>query len=305
MSGEVDAAGIPDRSRSDHLAKADRTACAAAGPKGLDRGRVRRSRTLRRGVCGKCRPVRRAYRIGGRMPSPCGRSGLRGAQQAPRGPMRRHQGTFDPRWTLLQQALNAGHRGPGRMAAFHAPPSVQHTPKPLIHNAFARTDRLDRPSASCRLESEQLLTCAGISAALFGVVPLAEHRSRCATRCHSRMRQERPEPRSFCRPPANRENTHDASRWRSRQPRDCVSHAPPSETQSWLCLMRETQNPLCLTFAAGRDARFAMSTGSKYIAGSTDISALSQARPNRKRRQPPVAENMTSGQLRVLGIPSS
>ena len=33
----------------------------------------------------------------------------------------------------------------------HPPPSVQHTPKPLIHKVFAQSDGLNHPSASCCL----------------------------------------------------------------------------------------------------------------------------------------------------------
>ena len=35
------------------------------------------------------------------------------------------------------------------LAAFHPPSSIQDAPKPLLHKAFARGDRLNHPSASC------------------------------------------------------------------------------------------------------------------------------------------------------------
>ena len=37
------------------------------------------------------------------------------------------------------------------LAAFHPPSNIQGTPNPLLHKAFARSDRLNHPSASCRL----------------------------------------------------------------------------------------------------------------------------------------------------------
>ena len=55
--------------------------------------------------------------------------------------------------------------------------------------------------------------------------------------------------RQPCVPPGYRETRQDACRRRIRRPHGCVSLSPQSETQSCLRLMRETQSPLCLTYA--------------------------------------------------------